>query len=95
MWHYEELLKIADRLDQEAKLGNTPAIYEPVHVISDAASKIGKASSGSWLGYHANVYYKDLKPPVPGDHFSQEWGLMDSYGNNTTGNWQEYSSTTL
>ena len=49
---------------------------------SKRPEEIGLAFSGSWLGYHASVYYKDLKPPPLGDHFSQELG--------PTGNWIEF-----
>jgi len=52
-------------------------------------SQAARAFSGSWLGYHANVYYRNLEPPEPGDHFSPEWGLMLSH--RTSGNWHEYA----
>ena len=32
------------------------------------AKEIGKSACGSWLGYQANVYYKDFKAPPAGEH---------------------------
>jgi len=53
--------------------------------------QIAAASSGSWIGYHANVYYTDLQTPRPGDHFSSEWGLMTVFSRHTSQNWVEYT----
>ncbi len=53
-------------------------------------ARVTRAFSGSWIGYHANVYYHELQTPPPGDHFSPEWGLMSVYGNPTSQNWIEY-----
>ena len=64
--------------------------------LDNAANTIGKAWSGSWLGYQASVYYNNLQPPPPGAHFSQEWGLMDRYGiQGTTGDWREFGPEAL
>jgi predicted nucleotide-binding protein len=88
-----ELLEIADRLEQTAAAASETVIQEPLRRLEEAASAIGKAWSGSALGYHAQIYYKDLKPPLPGAHFSQEWGLQDSWPIvATTGDWVEYDA---
>ena len=79
---YEELLSIADRMGELAKQGRQEDIEKPLESLKQAAEEIGRAWSGSWIGYHANVYYEDMKPPPPGDHFSLEWG--------PTGNWTEF-----
>src|SRR5262249_7852983 len=56
-----------------------------------AAESVGKAWSGSWLGYQSRVYYKDLKPPPAGAHFSSEWGFenIEWVDGATTGDWEE------
>ncbi|MBA7479727.1 hypothetical protein ES707_15163 [subsurface metagenome] len=55
------------------------------------AVSIGKAWSGSWLGYHSRVYYEGLEELLPGARFSQEWGIEDRYDiDETVGNWREY-----
>lgn len=90
----EELLEIADRLTAIAEQEAGPEIAKPLEELKDAANEIGKAWSGSWLGYHANVYYANLEPPPPGVHFSQEWGLMDTYASShgTHGEWREFGT---
>ena len=87
----QELLHIADRLDRLAEQGSDPAISRPLEALEKAATNSGKAWSGSWLGYHANVYYADLESPPPGAHFSQEWGWKQLRTiPTTTGHWREY-----
>jgi len=92
MQPYEELLQIADRLTTLAARGFSPEITEPIRSLNEVVNQINKAFSGSWLGYHANVYYDGLKPPPPGAHFSQEWGLKNfSVGSlGSKGKWIEY-----
>ena len=88
---HEELLEIADRLDQQAREAESSNVKGPLQRLEEAATTVGKAWSGSWLGYHACVYYKNLKPRPPGAHFSPEWGLKESWPiEDTTGDWQEF-----
>jgi predicted nucleotide-binding protein len=88
----EELFDIAKKLDAAGALADANDIGKPLRALSEAAHEIGRAFSGSWLGYHARVYYKDLAPPPAGAHFSQEWGLKDmsitSLG--SRGAWREF-----
>ena len=90
---HKELLEIAEALDRLAARGSEPEIREPLDRLRQAAESVGKAWSGSWLGYHANVYYVTLQTPPRGAHFSTEWGLEDETiftPNATTGNWMEH-----
>lgn len=88
----KELLKIADRLDAVVADFSAQKNSRPVQALQTAAVNTGKAWSGSWLGYHANVYYEDLKPPPAGANFSPEWGLMETnYDRGTTGLWKQYN----
>jgi Predicted nucleotide-binding protein containing TIR-like domain len=89
---HEELLQIADRLALLAERGNESAVSEPLDALHQAITKIGKAFSGSWLGYHAFVYYRDLEPPPPGHHFTMEWGLISTSGSRlgSRGDWVEF-----
>ena len=89
---YDELLRIAQDLEQLAAQGHSEEIWQPLERLQNAASRAYKAWSGSWLGYHANVYYKNLQPPPPGAHFSLEWGLNRPAfePKQTTGEWVEY-----
>ena len=90
---HEELLRIADKLElysQETKKENA---YLLLSELGEAAATVAKAGSGSWLGYHALVYYNNLEVPPPGAHFSQEWGMKETYGGDgTKGDWHEYNN---
>ena len=79
----EDLQSIADRIAAEPVAG-------PLAALKRTGTEIGEAWSGSFLGYHALVYYKDLKPPPPGAHFSSEWGLRDAFNMGTRGAWEEW-----
>lgn len=76
-------------LDQE---GQVPDFHDPLEALKAAAESVGKAWSGSWLGYQANVYYRDLAPAPPGAQFSQEWGLHERFSSYTVGAWEEFAS---
>jgi predicted nucleotide-binding protein len=54
--------------------------------ISDAATVVANSSSGSWLGYQANVYYANFQTPPYGTFFNVEWGFSRSQDD-----WREYS----
>lgn len=86
----EELLQIADRMDRLVERSRMSEIKDPLKKLGQAVSEIGKAWSGSWLGYHSYVYYEHLQPRPPGAHFSQEWGLRQSFGHGSSGNWVEF-----
>lgn len=90
MTAHKELLEIADRLAAAAAAGQEDSIQAPLSALKDAADIVGVASSGSWLGYHSRVYYANLDAPPPGAHFSQEWGLKETFAEDTCGDWREY-----
>jgi predicted nucleotide-binding protein len=88
---HDELLEIADRLNELAEKGTAPEIKDSLKRLEDAATRVAKSWSGSHLGYHARVYYKDFSPPPAGANFSPEWGLQESWPiKATTGDWLEY-----
>ncbi|HUZ65142.1 MAG TPA: hypothetical protein VMU82_15660, partial [Acetobacteraceae bacterium] len=97
MTSYEELFAIADRLEAARASTELAAAEGALTTLETVATEAGRAFSGSWLGYHSHVYYEGLKPPPPGAHFSQEWGLMDtsltSLG--SRGDWREYDPKEL
>lgn len=92
MTPHEELFAVAERLKKAAAAAEGEDVAKPTSDLEDAAQKIGRSFSGSWQGYHARVYYAGFSPPPPGAHFSQEWGLMDTYASRhgSRGDWQEY-----
>lgn len=92
MTNSEELFAIADRLEAAAPPRVLDDAAPFLARLDEAANTAARAFSGSWLGYHARVYYADLKTPPPGAHFSKEWGLKDmSFSSlGSTGDWREY-----
>ena len=91
----DELLEIADQMDKLAARGQQPEIQQSLDRLQEAAERVGKAWSGSFLGYHANVYYLDLVSPPPGAYFSQEWGLMQSFSSGSAEEWVELNPDEL
>lgn len=86
-----DLYLIAKKLSNKASRLDSSEFSDPLLALERASESIGKAWSGSWVGYHSCVYYKSLVEPPPGAHFSKEWGLMDSWSiRGTIGEWQEF-----
>lgn len=74
-----------------AELGRYDEWQSPeVNRLAEVANEIGKAWSGSWLGYHSRVYYGSFQVPPPGAAFSQEWGLQEAFSRGSRGDWGEY-----
>lgn len=88
---YEELFRLLAVLDEQKALSSTASWMSGLDAIEKVANELKSSASGSWLGYHANVYYEGLKSAPPGAHFSQEWGLIDTFGSmGSSGEWREY-----
>ena len=88
----KELEQIVERLEKLAQRGDSAEIHDPLSALQESAERVGRAASGSWLGYHAFVYYEGLNKPPPDAHFDPEWGLMDRpFSNRTSGHWKEYT----
>jgi predicted nucleotide-binding protein len=81
--------KILDLAHRLAKIGQESPTKE-LKALSDAATNLGKAWSGSWFGYHSRVYYENLVPVPTGAYFSMADGLQRSFSSETIGNWIEY-----
>ena len=92
MTPHEELFALAEKLKKAASGVNSNKVDRPLSALEDAVQMLDRSFSGSWMGYHSRVYYRGFAPPPPGAHFSQEWGLMDTYGSSlgSRGEWQEY-----
>ena len=89
----EELLRMAEDLEKLAMRSRQEQIQQPLERIKQAADDVGIAWSGSWLGYHASVYYRDLQTPPPGAHFNKGWGLKQpAFDIGSTGDWVEYAT---
>ena len=92
MSHQGELVDISKQLSAEAAKGDTKSVAGPLKALQSNAEQVGRSFSGSWLGYHAAVYYNAFQPIPNGAHFSSQNGLRDVYGDSDTrGNWAEYN----
>jgi predicted nucleotide-binding protein len=67
--------------------------YFQLDTIKNVIKEVTKSFSGSWLGYHSQIYYEDFEVPPAGAIFSVEWGLENRYGisNGTVGDWCIYN----
>ena len=83
----QELLDTAAELSAWAE--RRQAATASLAPLEAAADRVAKAWSGSPIGYHSCVYYRDFRQPPAGAHFSPEWGLED-YSWGSTGEWQPY-----
>ena len=94
MTPHEELFALAEKLKKAAGGADGEEVAKPIGALEEAAQKIGRSFSGSWQGYHSRIYYTGFSPPPPGAHFSQEWGLMDTYASShgSHGEWREYDA---
>ncbi len=81
----KELFQLANKLKEYSSFES-----DELQALIDTSEKFAKSWSGSWLGYHFHVYYKDFLPVPPDARFSQEWGFMRAFSNGTIGEWLEY-----
>lgn len=90
--NFERYLEIAKECRSIADEIETSPLNDIIQQVNDGIRVVGRASTRSWLGYQAHVYYQGFRAPPPGDHFSTEWGFTDAYFSNpTSGNWIEVS----
>lgn len=87
---YRELLSIAEKMDGLAERACHEDIQRPLELLEEATKEIGRASSGSWIGYHANVYHRDLKPPPRREYFNPQLGIDFS-----SSNWIEFNAADI
>lgn len=85
----DQLRAEAARLESEVAYSRTEAFTIPLKQLTEAEQQFAKAWSGSNLGFHSCIYYKDYQTPPPGAHFSGEWGLQGRF-QGTTGEWTEF-----
>jgi hypothetical protein len=85
-----ELVGVAQRLREAAQDGDAPDVAGPLRHLRENAELVGRAWSGSPVGYHSRVYYAGFVPRPAGARFSVEWGFKEALSNETAGDWREY-----
>lgn len=91
MGEFDEILALAVTAEHLATKFSQEQFAGSLKAHEAAAKRIARASSGSFLGYHALVYYKEFQKVPVGARFSVMSGLSDSYTSETSGEWVEYS----
>ena len=93
----DELFNLADKLTSLGEIVERPDIKEIFQKKLNAIDQIAGSFSGSWLGYHAEVYYEGFKSPPAEAIFSSEWGLKGEswVGLGSIGNWTKYDRETI
>jgi len=86
-----ELQALGRELQSFVRSAETADVANPLKVLEASAEEVGKSWSGSWMGYHAFIYYRDLQPPPAGANFSVEWGLMGISRLGSRGDWCQFS----
>lgn len=83
----EELVSIIRGLDTAFAEIEESGLESEAENLLNIANMAAKAFSGSWMGYHANVYYANISEPPPGAMFDPGWGLQETFSTGTTGDW--------
>lgn len=81
---------IATELDKLWEQCESAEVQQAINLLWAAGHAVNQSWSGSSLGYHANVYFRDFAQPPAGDHFSVEWGI-DGGPFGSRGEWVEYN----
>lgn len=84
-----ELLDARSRLLEFAEAYDTAPARTVLNTVWERAREVSKSASGSWLGYQANVYYKNFSTPPAGTHFDIEHGTSGTYYAAPDRNWIE------
>jgi predicted nucleotide-binding protein len=87
----DEIVRVARRCESAAQTFQDEPLHSMIERLRSVSEEVGKAWSGSNLGYHAGVYVNGLRPQRPGEHFDSEWGAQHAFSNRTSGDWGEYS----
>jgi len=86
-----DLQDISKRCSECEAEFDDPKINAVIEGLKAGTARVGNSWSQSWIGYQAYVYYRDFRTPIPGDHFSSEWGLYETFSIQPSRNWREYA----
>ncbi len=90
----DELIQIAEEMGELLERAREIRIRDTLNRLEAAATEVGHSASKSWLGYHANVYYRNFQSPPGHAYFNRRYGLgaWKPYYTDlrTSGDWEEY-----
>jgi predicted nucleotide-binding protein len=89
---YRQLNELSSKLRTQAKEIEDTELDNYLTSLELVAKELRDASSGSWLGYHSLVYYRDFKRPPAGAFFNVAGGFAGFYSEQfqSRGDWVEY-----
>lgn len=91
----DDVVRAARRCESAAHRFDEEPLLSILKALTTSVQQVGEAWSGSYIGYHASIYTKGLRPRAAGEHFDSEWGSVDAYASRTTGQWAEYTYDTV
>jgi predicted nucleotide-binding protein len=86
----DDIVRAARRCERAARQFEAERVCTIRDRLGEAIQQIGRAWSGSWIGYHSRVYTDGLRPRLPGESFDSEWGADGGFNDTTRGAWAEY-----
>jgi hypothetical protein len=87
----DELRAIETKCEAAASRLTDDAVANWLEALRGSVHQAAAAWSGSWLGYHASTYIRDLKPRRANEVFDFEWGFQDGLSSATRGDWVTYN----
>lgn len=90
----DDLYRSVHRCERAAKPFKEGPLASMRQQLTFAINCLGRAWSGSWIGYQARVYKADLHPARPGEYFDSEMGLYAHFGE-SVGDWREFDYETI
>ena len=91
----DELRDIEKACDDAAQRLSKPDVADWLQKLRESVKAAAAAFSGSWIGYHAATYIRDLRPRTAADVFDAEWGIEPSLSGATGGDWVTYDRPEL
>src|SRR4029077_13202677 len=86
------LLETAEKFDDLTRKVVAVDVRESIDGFNELLRRLSESHSNSWLGYQANVYYRDFDSPPAGARFDPTSALEDRYfATGSRGYWNEYS----
>lgn len=85
----DQLRTVVWAAEENQRLADDPYLQKNRDLLRGNLQALSDSFCGSWIGYHASVYYAGFRRPATSDHFSSEWGLTDDFMAPTSDNWGE------
>jgi predicted nucleotide-binding protein len=88
----EELAECRNKLLQFANHFQSLPELTLLNNVWQKAKQLEGSFSGSWMGYHSRVYYRNFEAPPAGTHFDIQHGTAGTYYSSPDHNWVEHTA---